>query len=209
MQLVKYLNHYFYTLDELLDLSKVDKSHFYSLQQRNLMPKCSYALCTTLRCDSFLSQHNESQEREFYAKGYVAWLSEVSGGITIEDAKTIFKRRYYERLLHQETLGLVSKESKFNTDFDQHIKNEWVYFIDGTYGSCTKTGLPEDIADKELAISLIKPLIKKEILNQQEERTMVKSVDLLDKASAMFAPHERSGSSRERYINKARRKFIF
>ncbi len=85
------------------------------------------------------------------------------------------------------------------TELNQHIKEEWSHFINGVYGLYTKSGLPEDIAAKELS--------ELNELTSDEMTKLTLAVNLLDKASSLFAPHERLRSSRHRLVNETRRKY--
>lgn len=59
------------------------------------------------------------------------------------------------------------------------------------------SGLPEDIAAKELAIALIR--------EADGRARLRRCVDLLDSVSSPFAPHEVARSSRHRYVDEMRR----
>lgn len=80
-------------------------------------------------------------------------------------------------------------------------------FLNGIYGLCTKSGLPEDIAAKEFAIIEINELSIFDALNKEQLVKLTNAVNLLDKVSSLFAPHERLKSSRERLINETRFKY--
>ncbi|RLM48934.1 hypothetical protein DVK02_18430, partial [Halobellus sp. Atlit-31R] len=87
-----------------------------------------------------------------------------------------------------------------------HLREEWSHFLAGTYGLCTRCGLPEDIAAKELAICIIRELTATDNADPDRER-LRQAVDLLDLSSSPFAPHERARSSRRRYIDAMRLRF--
>ncbi len=91
-----------------------------------------------------------------------------------------------------------------NEGLEQHIKEEWQHFLEGTYGLCTKSGLPEDIAAKEIAIYQINEILEQDE-NKRDIETLTKAVDLLDNASSLFSPHERLRSSRHRLVDEVRR----
>jgi hypothetical protein len=110
----------------------------------------------------------------------------------------MFARRYCEALA---VLPLMSGDPKLNDGFDAHLRDEWRHFLDGTYGLCTRSGLPEDIAAKELAICVIRESLEGGAPDLARLRA---AVDLLDRASSPFAPHERPRSSRHRYVDELR-----
>lgn len=207
MELLTYLNKHFYTREQLLDIAKVSESQFDSFLSQGVMPCYSYKLEVSLTSDSFFGEHSENKSTEYFAKGYVAWLGLLQTLDNKNDAYSIFVERYKNQLDDLAKEGFSSNDIKVNGEIDSHIKEEWGHFINGIYGLCTKSGLPEDIACKELAILIINTFANKEELNSSEEAELISAVNLLDSSSSLFAPHERIKSSRHRLINEVRRKF--
>jgi hypothetical protein len=73
---------------------------------------------------------------------------------------------------------------------------------------CTVSGLTEDIAAKEAAGTVIKDLTAEgpqRTLTVEQRRRLGAAVDLLDRSSAPFAPHEVARSSRRRLVDEVRR----
>ena len=103
--------------------------------------------------------------------------------------------------------NFCSQNAKVNENLNQHIKEEWQHFLKGTYGLCTRSGLPEDIAEKELAILIINEILDLDFITDERKEMLTQAVNLLDKVSPQFAPHERLRSSRHRLIDEIRRKF--
>lgn len=212
MQLINYLNKYLLTKEDLLTNSATTKEQFELFQKNKLMPACSYKLNISSNCHSFFGEYNEQQTIEYYSKGYTSWLGILHSINNSNEIFTIFSNRYKQQLIELKALESVSKEHKVNADIDLHIKEEWQHFINGTYGLCTKSGLPEDIAAKEVAILIINELTANHdasdsALSNNDITRLTQAVNLLDSASALFAPHERENSSRERLVNKVRRKY--
>lgn len=204
MDLINYLNKHFITRRELLEQTKVTEQVFEDYQAQGIMPKASYRLDLNLTCDSFFGIHNESQALEYYAKGYTSWLTLVHNLNNSSDAYLIFAKRYEDRIGNLMNEGHVSKNDKINAGLALHIEEEWTHFQNGIYGLCTKSGLPEDVAAKELAIIEINELIDKPEL---ELKKLERAVNLLDSVSSLFAPHERLKSSRHRLIDEVRRNY--
>ncbi len=207
MELIRYLNKYFFTKQQLLDISKITNSEFEYFISLGVMPKHSYKLKAKVVSDSFFGEHIVNESIEYFAKGYAAWI----GSLQILDDKNnaflVFSKRYRERIAYLAQKGFVSDDPRVNGAIDSHIEKEWISFIDGIYGLCTKSGLPEDIASKELATLLINSFIGCKKLNKSGETKLANAVDLLDLSSSLFAPHERRKSSRHRLINEVRRQF--
>jgi hypothetical protein len=212
VELITYLNEYFFTKQQLLEISKVSEQDMFEYQEKGVMPKCSYKLTLNLASDSFLGSHQAAQTIEYYAKGYSSWLAIIQSLNCAEDIQGVFVKRYKAAIEKLKEQGHASNDPKINAGFDQHIEQEWGYFLEGVYGLCTKSGLPEDIAAKEFAIIEIDALseqtqLEEAQLNEAQLNQLTKAVNRLDSASSFFAPHERLKSSRHRLVNEIRRKY--
>ncbi|WP_444910795.1 DUF6058 family natural product biosynthesis protein [Microbulbifer sp. TRSA005] len=207
MELIEYLQSHFYSKEELLSLSGLRQEEFVNYQNALVMPKASYTLVLGLQCHSFFGTHNESHNQEFYAKGYVSWLKDLRLQNNPKQIFDLFKTRYTDTIYQLNSIGHSCSDIKMNKGLTTHIESEWKHFIDGTYGLCTKSGLPEDIARKELASLVIKELTKEGNLSRIGLQKLQRAVDLLESASSLFAPHERHKSSRQILIHDIRQQF--
>lgn len=207
MELIKYLNEHFVTKQELLDNSKVTEHELLKYQAERLMPTCSYRLTLNLKSESSLGLHDEEQQIEYYAKGYCSWLAIIQSLNSAEIIYSVFANRYKEAVERLKAGGHCSSSININSGIDKHIKQEWDHFLQGTYGLCTKSGLPEDIAAKEFSILEINELSKTKELSSEQINSLTLAVNLLDSASSLFAPHERLQSSRHRLVNEIRQKY--
>ncbi|MCC2972259.1 DUF6058 family natural product biosynthesis protein [Massilia sp. IC2-476] len=201
MELLDYLKQHFLTRAQLLAASGITSARLNALTEGGGMPRPSYRIRLALRCVSFFGEHDEEASIEYYATGYPSWIGVLEA--TAEDPFTIFARRYRTALA---SLPLTTTDPTLGDGLDAHLRDEWGHFLAGTYGLCTRSGLPEDIAAKELAICMIKELTA--IDNAQPDRGRLRqAVDLLDRASTPFAPHERARSSRHRYVDAMRLRY--
>lgn len=224
MELIKYLSEHCYTKEALLSVSKVTAAQLKTYQELGVMPKSSYKLMVSVSCDSFFGAHEETQKVEYYAKGYASWLGVLQALFEGHVQKTpqesqlkkeaygIFYRRYKAELDRLKSLGYVCDEPKLNAGLDEYIEEVWAHFIEGIYGLCTQSGLPEDIAAKAVAIFEINQLSEASefsvgALSEAKLKALENSVNLLDASSALFAPHERLRSSRHRLVDEIRRQF--
>ncbi|TFW27490.1 DUF6058 family natural product biosynthesis protein [Massilia horti] len=204
MDLIQYLTGHFYTREQLLEHARLDGQLLDQWQQRRMMPKPSYRLRLDIACDSFFGAHREAHAIDYYAKGYVAWAALLPTLTDEVQAHALFADRYRKRLAELGTSGLGDFAAALS---DSHIESEWQHFLDGTYGLCTVSGLPEDIATKEAAIVVIRELTVEQVLTSVKRERLSACVDLLDGVSSPFAPHEVARSSRRRYIDDVRRAF--
>ena len=199
MNLIHYLHQHFLTRAQLLARSGIDDARLDELQQLGMMPGPSYRLRADLACDSYFGAHAESHAIDWYAQGYVAWAGLLAALDGPQQAFDVFAARYRRRLAQLAAADDLGS--------DAHIAAEWRHFLDGTYGLCTRSGLPEDIAAKEAAIALIRELTERGTLrglDDGERHRLAEAVELLDAASAPFAPHEVARSSRRRYVDDVR-----
>ena len=201
MDLIDYLNRHFLTRAQLLAASGIDPARLDALIADGGMPRPSYRIQLGIRCASFFGAHEEDIAGEYFATGYPSWIGVLEA--TREDPFAVFARRYRAALA---ALPLTTKDIKLGAGLDAHLEDEWGHFLAGTYGLCTRSGLPEDIAAKELAICVIKEVTADEDAAPDRER-LRQAVDLLDRASSPFAPHERARSSRQRYVDAMRLKY--
>lgn len=207
MKLFKYLTKYFYTEQELVEHSNISLAELVQWQNHRMMPACSYHLALSVTCESFITAHQSSQQLKFYNKGYVKWLELLTADDDCDEHTLfdLFSSRYNQQIITLKQQGFYCNSPKMTNLLAEHINQEWQDFLQGVYGLCTKSGLPEDIASKELAISIISELTAQTALNTEQKDLIKKAINLLDKASAAFAPHEVKLSSREKYINQLRK----
>ncbi|WP_256078565.1 DUF6058 family natural product biosynthesis protein [Massilia sp. YIM B04103] len=196
MSLLHYLEHHFLTETQLLAAAGIGAGQLHALQAAGVMPQASYRLRLNIDCDSLIfGPHHEEHEQRYYAKGSPSWLGSLLL-LKPEDAYEFFCRRYLARL--QELGGGMEPD----------LAAEWGHFLSGTYGLCTRSGLPEDIAAKELAIVRIQRLSNApDPLAPERRARLAEAVALLDAASSPFAPHERQRSSRHRYVDQMRSRY--
>lgn len=202
MDLLRYLDTHFFTRDQLLAAADIDAAGLAALEG---MPAPSYRLAIDIGCDSFFGAHSEQHRIDYYAKGYADWIGIVRTLPAETGARGVFEQRYRDRLAQLAAAGIASDDPKLNAGLDAHLADEWRHFLDGTYGLCTRSGLPEDIAAKEVAIAIIKESTGEQVLTVVETTRLRDAVNLLDEASAPFAPHERERSSRHRLVDLVRK----
>lgn len=210
MELIRYLSDCYFTEEQLLAVSGIDPDELAALQQRAMMPKASYQLRIDVHCDSFFGAHQEHKQLNYYAKSYASWIGLLQSLGGEGDAFRVFAERYRARLTQLKAAGLCTDNPRLGTGLDTHLLDEWRHFLDGTYGLCTRTGLPEDIASKELATTIIREIIGKPVeqaLSTRDRVCLTLAVDLLDTASGQFAPHEKERSSRHLLIDEVRKTY--
>lgn len=190
MELIDYLHTHFLTRAQLLAACATDGAHLDAFTAAGTMPAPSYRLQVRIDCASYFGDYKEAHALDWYATGYVEWLRMLLEGD--HDPYARFAARYRAALADLPQSDVLAT--------DAHLRSEWQHFLAGTYGLCTRSGLPEDIAAKELAINVIRTLTDDgRTLDAEERERLAQARDLLDRASSLFAPHERARSSRTRY----------
>ena len=203
MELIDYLHTHFLTRAQLLAACATDGARLDAFTTAGTMPAPSYRLRVRIDCTSFFGPHAEDHAIDWHARGNTDWLHMLLAGV--DDPYACFAARYRSAL---ETLDLYRAAPMPALLADAHVREEWDHFIAGTYGLCTRTGLPEDIAAKELAIRVLRSLTEDgRPLDGTERMRLAAAIDLLDRASSPFAPHERARSSRGRYVDPLRRQY--
>ncbi len=205
MQTLNYLCRHFYTREQLRSRCALPSGGLARLQACEVMPVCAYELELKYSGLSFMGEFQAHERVEFYPKGLVDWCAEVQDLQHADLANAVFNKRYRARLNSLRLQGHSSEDSRFNHGLPEHLQSEWSDFIDGAYGMSTRSGLPEDIAAMELALSIIKPLMSADRLNQTQRQRLESSVNLLDQVCAPFAPHEQANSVRGLWVDRVRR----
>lgn len=86
----------------------------------------------------------------------------------------------------------------------------WQQFLDGTYGLCTRSGLPNEIFLKHIYIRFIEFVTqanRPNDINNALLSLLSESVKELDKVESDFASHEVAQSSRQRCIINIRKDY--
>lgn len=199
MELIQYLNLHFLTTQQLLELCGIDRARLERLQQLRIMPGPSYRLRLDIGCDSFFGHHTEQAALDYYSKGCAAWFAQTTGMDDEAQARRLFKDRYAQRLAQLAASGIAPSDPSFAGE--ERLNEEWNAFLDGTYGLCTLSSLPEDVVAKEASIAVIRQLTEG---SETDLARLRQAVDLLDRVAPPFAPHEAARSSRRRYVDDVR-----
>jgi hypothetical protein len=202
MELIHYLTQHFFTTAQLLDRCGIDAARLGHLQQRRIMPGPSYRIQLDIGCDSFFGQHNEQAAADYYSKGCAAWFAQAAGLEDEARARALFAGRYTKRLDELAASGITPSAPSFAGA--DRLNEEWSAFLDGTYGLCTVSGLPEDVAAKEASIAVIREVMDGGDVKEANLARLRQAVDMLDSVAAPFAPHEVARSSRTRYVDEVR-----
>ncbi|KZN34585.1 hypothetical protein N480_21405 [Pseudoalteromonas luteoviolacea S2607] len=194
MELLDYLYAHFYSEAQLTKYCDVTKQRFTELQALGVMPKPSYILNAHIGCRSFFGNHEQNADINFYPKTYKQWLNKMKLNKKREDAFHCFNTRMQQTIQALSNKGISSNYKNGTKEQAKFIEIQWQHFLEGTYGLCTRTGLPEDIAKKEITIDYINMLLAQQKLNDKEEKQLICAMNILTSCSPKFAPHERSKS---------------
>lgn len=200
LPLLDYLQQHFYHEQQLLDKAAICQAKLQQLQNDNVFPQASYQLQVHTHCRSFVTEARLAEHICFYPKSMLNWLTILEQLPTPEQAFGYFCQQYQQQLSDLRALGLSSDNPCFNQALPEHLEHEWQHFLAGTYGLCTKTGLPVDIASKELSMDIIKTLLPLPTRCDTQQKTLEKARQVFAQSCADFAPHELPLSSRKLYL---------
>ncbi|MCG7547869.1 DUF6058 family natural product biosynthesis protein [Pseudoalteromonas sp. Of7M-16] len=202
MALFTYLSGNFYTQNQLLHSSDTSAMQLRDFQSRKMMPLPAYKLDVTLASTSYFGKFEEREQIEFYPKAYTNWLKQCHLFKEDKLAFTTFSEQFYivkEALLAEE---FWSPDTQFNANFDNFIEDQWHHFLAGTYGVCTKTGMPREILIKELAVQIISQIISTGVYSENNSHLVQISLKHLKAASSVLAPHEQDKGTLYRLIKE-------
>lgn len=200
MTLLDYLNTHLIEEQTLLARTHISAAQLAKWQAERLAPQPSYRLSLAINSNSCFGDHVENHTFAYYPHGTPLWLGTITSMHNEQQAFAHFVERY-----RATATSLCADEHIDDTHLDeQYLQEEWQHFLDGTYGVCTKSGLPEAIAIKDLSVTAIEKLLTQ---SNPDRQTLHQLIDLLDEVSAPFAPHERQKSSRQRLITELRQRY--
>ncbi|PCI86357.1 MAG: hypothetical protein COB24_10190 [Hyphomicrobiales bacterium] len=214
--LLNYLYDKYYERSAFCAAANIDLQTLDKWESANLVPKASYIMDNDLQVKSFVADHQETQKYEFYLKGQLEWLAQIADkNITTENAaRHYFETQYgfaIERFLATELgqkIAEIYPQSAWNLD---DYTETWQHFLVGTYGLCTRSGLPNEIFLKHVYIRFIKFVTQTNRPNEIKLKLLdmlSQAVEALDKVESDFAPHEVAQSSRQRCIINIRKNYL-
>ncbi|MCV0426646.1 MAG: hypothetical protein K5905_14350 [Roseibium sp.] len=215
--LLNYLYTNFLEEQEFAARCALSMAELGSLYACRVIPEPSYRYSANGCVKSFFEPHEDQTTYRFQLKGHVHWYNDITRlGITDEAAaKSYFATRYKtaKDTFLSGPLGsalcqsATTVDSMFNAD---HEIATWEHFLEGTFGVCTRDGLPETIFLKQAGVRFVEALISyPDFGNRPEDLHLLRQiVDLLDEVESDFAPHEVAQSSRQRCIIDIRDRFL-
>ncbi|MGJ8529471.1 DUF6058 family natural product biosynthesis protein [Maritalea sp.] len=216
--LLPYLFSNFYEAAEFCARADCSTDEFAQMQAHKITPNASYQLETNMEVTSYIGVHQENCALQFYPKSGLDWLTLLQNtNITNEaDAKQAFTTQFEATKTTlasspggKEILGVFPE---LIAAFDDHqLEATWQHFLDGTYGICTRTGLPDAIFLKQFYVRLIDQMVGQYSASSIPEKSRVmlqKAIFCLDQVEAEFAPHEVTQSSRQRCIIDVRANYF-
>lgn len=214
--LLNYLYTFYDERREFCEKANIDLAQLAKFEAANLVPKPSYIVQNKLAVKSFVADHTEQQEYCFYLKGQVAWVEQIGDlKITTENAaRHCFETQYNMAIERFLTSGLGKKIVKIYPRNEWKLSDYaeiWRHFTDGTYGICTRTGLPNEIFLKHIYIrfnEFVTATNRPEEIDLELKALLLAVVDDLDvNVESDFAPHEVAQSSRQRCIIDVRNNY--
>ena len=201
--LLDYLRRHFLAEPELLARSGVSLDTLRGWQRAGAAPWPSYRLTLAGEAASCMGSAALSAESAWYPRGMLCWL----GQALALDGEPERLRAGFESAWREGLAALELPPAEAEPD----LAAVWRDFLAGSYGVCTRAGLPGEVAQKEALVLLIDALTDRQRrpgLAPAERERLAWAVDLLDAVAAPFAPHERAGSSRARCVELTRRRYL-
>lgn len=214
--LLDYLYKNYMSQTEFCREAKLTDQQLSDLQNKLLLPTASYQLKTIINCQSFTGEFDQTVAHQFYHPNYIKWHKQlISDNVTTKRrAFGTFKRAY--EMARADFIGSdigrdIVEIFTQNTWKLSPVENIWAHFNEGTFGLCTKSGLPDHIFLKQIHGSFIRHITSKFLADQippEIAGTLRRSVDELDKVTSCFAPHEVKNSSRQTNIVNIRHDYL-
>lgn len=186
------------------------------LEAKSLVPRPSYILAVGLQAKSFIAKHDEQAEYNFYRKDQLKWVTQIRHAeITTKDAaRRLFYAQYNAAIVDFKASEIGKEIIKIYPPLEWKLSDyaeTWRHFTIGTYGLCTRTGLPREIFLKHIYIRFIEYVTaanRPENIPQNLKALLLAVVDDLDiNIESDFAPHEIQKSSRQRCIIDVRKDY--
>lgn len=187
-----------------------------ALEKAQQIPKAAYRLNVELQANSFVATHQEQMSYYFYRKSQIDWLEQIkTHHISTEaDAKDLFDKQYNLAIKSFNASILGQKIIKIYPHSQWQLSDystTWQHFLNGTYGLCTRTGLPNEIFLKHIYIRFIEFITqanRPSEIKPNMRHILAQAVNALDVVEADFAPHEVAQSSRQRCIINVRNEYL-
>lgn len=213
--LLNYLYQEYLETSEFCKLANIQPAELSSLQKAKIMPNASYNLDINLHAKSYVAQKIENKCYQFYRKSQLIWLTIIDQrNILTEEAAQQYFKTQYEMAVADFLLSELAKNVCKNYPQSQWglspIDETWQHFLDGTYGLCTRSGMPNEIFLKQIYVRYIDFLNQKYTPNTMGTELRIvlsKAVNALDKVESDFAPHEVAHSSRQRCITNIKKDY--
>ena len=215
--LLNYLYANFLEEQEFAARCAIGVADLEKLYDCRVMPAPSYRYSSNGRVESYFEPHEEQNIYRFQLKGHLHWYNSITNlGITDEaEAKSYFFARFNtaKETFFTSSFGSALCQTArhvgalFNAD---HEIATWEHFLEGTFGVCTRDGLPETVFLKQAGVRFVEALISDPIFGSLPEdlRLLRQIVNLLDEVESDFAPHELAQSSRQRCIVDIQDRFL-
>lgn len=211
---LQYVEQNFVPQHAVLHATGLDDDRLSELIDRGLLPRACYFADDNGWIRSNLGGIQVALTASYFHPSVISHIGSVqlllSAGadqqeLALERRKT-FVSEYVRHSQSLHALGLVEPDAwrRRFADTESLVKvaeSEYEYWLDGTYGLCTRSNTPEAIAVKECMVGSIDAVTqdgeRDEVSNDERDR-LVRYIRLYDNVAALFAPFERAGSSRHR-----------
>lgn len=209
---ITYIKENFIESNELCQITNISHQELKQLIDNKLIPNASYKVDSNHTISSPLGDEKIiSEQKKYFPKSIIDVIKRNRGLKNSVDYKTRVKAEFIETFLN-------SNDKKFGYDnllnengnvdmkkLDSAFEEEWQYYLQGIYGVCTLNATGFEIAKKEIAVKKLIAFNKKhgeKKLTDSDKETLSILNTEFNEVSNLFAPYQRLGSSRGKYLDK-------
>ncbi len=129
MKNIAYINEHFIEQNELCELAKISLEEFELLQQKELVPLCSYEITHSYQIKSPLGdEHSITEIKKYFAKNTLDIIKQNKN----QKNNDSFKEKHKEDFIQEMRKG----KDYSNEELEETFSTAWNFYLQGVYGIC-------------------------------------------------------------------------
>lgn len=213
---LKYITENYLTLDQLSEGTGLDVESIQKLIEGNIIPAASYSIKTYTEIFSPLGDKVTYEATvSYFSRSVLGLVQQNQNAANVAEVKQAF-RSNFRQMLQDASDKEYAYGNIFNHTgeldeqaFDNAFEAEWNAYAKGIYGICTLEATEEEIVKKEIAVKKLIEFNQKyggSTLSDAEKEQLIQLKEEFDQITNLFAPYQRPGSSRGKYLDKLLKK---